>query len=313
MNDKIIKNISCKTNKTYFQVYWDYIFCHLKHGATKEDYELFQMYLLNHKEKSTVVTTKKNQKLIQKYNDRNSYDLLNNKIFFHQKFKKLMKLDWMILTKDNIEQFKQFVQKHPIIIAKSNHHTGIEKIKVLKKEIIDTYKRLCKEKKYIIEEAIEQHDTLSKLHPYSINTIHIVTLKGKAVAAYLRIGVNKNIVDNLESGALFAPINISTGIVDYQAVDMNHQCYEKHPMMKEEIIWLQIPKWPRIKKLCENASQVVPEIGYASFEICMGKNDPILLEACATPNHRYYGWPEHRQNNIGLMPTLLKVCKEEKQ
>lgn len=311
MEDKTIKNIALQRNQKYFQVYLDYLWCHLKYGATKEDYNLFQMYLFTNKEKNTIVTEKKNQKLIAKHNDKNKSELLENKIFFHQKFRKLIKIDWIILTKDNIEEFQEFVKKHPVIIAKSNHHTGIEKIKVLKKDIAITYQRFCKEKKYIIEEAIEQHDTLSKLHPYSINTIHIVTIKNKVVAAYLRIGVNKNIVDNLESGSIFAPINISTGIIDYPAVNINHETFQKHPLTKEEIIWLQIPKWPRIKRLCENASKVVPEIGYASFEICMGKNDPILLEASAHPLHMYYNWKEHFENNMGLMPALAKASKEE--
>ena len=65
-----VKNVSKKTNKPYLFILFDVIYCGLKYEAGYVDYNLFEMYKLNKKERSTIVTRGKNNKIINiSFND----------------------------------------------------------------------------------------------------------------------------------------------------------------------------------------------------------------------------------------------------
>lgn len=283
----------------------DYYSCKLKYGASFDDYKMFQMDALNNSQKKTLITEKINRQLEKKYNDASLSLNLENEERFHQRFKKLIKHDWIILNGKNEEQFESFLQKHPVVIIKKDDE--IEKIDTHHKNKSNLYQEFRNQDITLIEEVLEQHSDLSKLHPYSINTIHVITCKGNVVAAYLKIGNRKNITSAFHHGGLIAAINTSTGIIDYLAIDEKGQTYEKHPITKEEILWFQIPKWNRIKALCEKASEMIPELGYVSWEVCMGKKDPILIGATPHPNYIYYQLPIQRQSKEGLLPLLKEI------
>ena len=81
------------------------------------------------------------------------------------------------------------------------------------------------------------------MHPYSINTVRIVTLNTHVVAAYLRIGNNKNIVDNFNHEGLLALVDIDTGQITYDAIDKLGRTYATHPLTGTKINGLTIPMW----------------------------------------------------------------------
>ena len=70
---KISKSISKKANKNYFVTLLDIIYCGLKYGAGYYDYQEFEFYNLNTKERETYLTRRKNNEIVSKYNDKNSF------------------------------------------------------------------------------------------------------------------------------------------------------------------------------------------------------------------------------------------------
>ena len=188
---------------------------------------------------------------------------------------------------------------------------GVEIIEPKENNLKEIYQKLQKSGQILVEEVATQLPELSKLHASSINTIRVVTLRQRVVIAFLRIGNNNNVVDNFNHQGVVAPINISTGIIDFLAVDKAGNKFEKHPLTNEQIIWFKIPKWDRIKTFCEDVAKVVPEVGYVGWDVSINENGPYLIEANNIPGHDLYQLPPHRINGQGVLPIFKKVMEEK--
>lgn len=309
----VIDEINKKTKKNKVLLLFDIIYCGIKYQAGYMDYKLFEMYNLNKKERSTIITRGINNSIIKKYNNPEYIHYFSSKIDFNKKFNKYLLRDWMEINENNFDIFKSFTKLHPNIVVKPISEScgkGVEILNVNNNNCKKIFNELLESKRILIEEVATQCEEIGKLHPNSINTIRIVTLNQKIVVAFLRIGNNNNIVDNFNHEGLVAPINIETGIIDYLAIDKKGNLYEKHPLTNEDILWFKIPKWPRIKRFVENASKEVPEVGYIGWDVSLNK-DPFLIEGNEFPGHDLYQLPPHRTNNIGLMPIFAKAMKED--
>lgn len=310
---KTINQIHKETKRSRLILFIDIIYCGLKYQAGYMDYKLFEMYKLDKNQRKTIITRGINNEIIKKYNNPEYIKYFSNKIEFNKKFNKYLLRDWMEITPDNYSLFDEFTNLHKEILVKPISEScgkGVEKIKVNKNNKKEVFNELLSSKRILVEEVATQCEELSKLHSSSINTMRVVTLNGKIVVAFLRIGNNNNVVDNFNHEGLVAPINTSTGIIDYLAIDKKGSLYEKHPLTNESILWFQIPKWPRIKRFVENVCKEVPEVGYVGWDISLNK-DPFLIEGNEFPGHDLYQLPPHRTDGIGLLPIFEEAMRGE--
>lgn len=309
-----LNDVHKKTGKNKVYIFFDMIICGFKYQAGYIDYNLFEMYNMNRYERSTVITRGINNEIIKKYNDPEYMKIFNDKIKFNERFNKYLKRDWLELTGNNKKEFAKFCEKHPKFVAKPTKEScgkGVEIIYSTDKKIYDLYNDLYNNKQILVEEIAVQCKKLSDLHPDSINTLRVVTLKGTVVTALLRIGNNHNNVDNFNHEGLCVPIDIEDGIVKYQAIDKKGNLYEKHPITKKEIVGFKVPKWNEVKKICEQAALEIPQVGYIGWDVCVTKDDICFIEANEFPGHDLYGLPPHRTNNIGLLPKFQEAMKKE--
>lgn len=309
-----LNDVHKKTGKNKVYIFFDMIICGFKYQAGYIDYNLFEMYNMNRYERSTVITRGINNEIIKKYNDPEYMKIFNDKIKFNERFNKYLKRDWLELTGNNKKEFAKFCEKHPKFVAKPTKEScgkGVEIIDSTDKKIYDLYNELYNNKQILVEEIAVQCKKLSDLHPDSINTLRVVTLKGTVVTALLRIGNNHNNVDNFNHEGLCVPIDIEDGIIKYQAIDKKGNLYEKHPITKKEIVGFKVPKWNEVKKICEQAALEIPQVGYIGWDVCVTKDDICFIEANEFPGHDLYGLPPHRTNNIGLLPKFQEAMKKE--
>lgn len=310
---KTIYEVSKKINKPYLFILFDVIYCGLKYEAGYVDYKLFEMYKLNSKERSTIVTRGKNNKIIKKANNMKEAHKFEDKALFNKLYDKYLNRKWLLLD-NNLEEFKEFIKEIPEIIVKPlslSCGKGVEKIKIGKKNAEKLYETLVKNNQILVEEVAEQHETINEVYPYAVNTVRVVTLNKKVVAAFIRFGNHKNVVDNFNHGGMVTTINIETGIVEFPAIDKSGNVYEVHPMTKKSIIGLKIPMWNKVKKLCIDACDVTPEIGYIGWDVCVGDKKPCLIEGNDFPGHDLYQLPVHRNDGYGLMPILESAMEEK--
>jgi glutathione synthase/RimK-type ligase-like ATP-grasp enzyme len=310
-----INEVHKKNNKNRIFIFFDVIYCGLKYQAGYIDYNLYEMYNMNGSERNTIITRGINNEFIKKYNDPKYMKYFNSKLEFNKKFDKYLNRKWLYLDGSNLKEFQEFCKSHERIIVKPDNAScgkGVELIELKKQNIKKLYNNLIENKQFLVEEVATQCQKINELHPESINTVRVVTLLGSVVVAFLRIGTKDNNVDNFNHDGLVAPIDIETGKINYQAIDKKKNLYTIHPTTQKKIVGLTIPKWQEVKKLCEDASKEIPEVGYVGWDVCVGTSKCFFIEGNEFPGHDLYQLPPHRSSNTGLLPVFKEVLERNK-
>ncbi|MCI8394502.1 MAG: hypothetical protein HFH86_03365 [Bacilli bacterium] len=305
-----INKIAKKTNKNKLSLLIDLFFCHLKYKSDAKDYSIFEMYNMNQYERKTLVTKGINLQYMIKYNDPKFMHIFHNKAEFNKTFNRFLNRDWLELNSENKNEFAHFCLKHNFIMAKSVHSQygdQSDKIDTTVRNLKELYEELMEDNKTVIEEVAIQCHQLRRIHPESINTIHVITFLGNVVSCYLQMGNNHSINSNFEQGGLVAPIDINTGIIISPAIDKEGNVYSDHPLTKVRILGLEIPRFQEIIHFCESAALEVPQVGYLCWEVGVGVNQCFFMEANEFPEHIIYNLPPHRQNNKGILPEFKKI------
>ncbi len=312
---KTINDVHEKTNKNRVYLFFDMVICGFKYQAGYMDYQLFEMYKMNSNERKTIITRGKNNDMIKKYNNPKFNELFHNKTLFNEKFNEYLHRDWLLVNKNNLDEFQKFLKnKEEIMLKPIGGSCGqkIEKVKTKDFKDKELYKYVLDNDLLLVEEVAKQCKELSALHPSSINTVRVITLKGKVLVAYLRIGNHNNVVDNFNHGGLVVPVDVESGTIKFPAIDKAHNEYTNHPLTGEKIVGLKIPRWNKVIELCEDAAKKIPELGYVGWDVCVGEKYPLLIEGNEFPGHDIYQLPPHRKGNTGLYPIFEKAMEEEK-
>lgn len=208
-----------------------------------------------------------------------------NKGLFNRTFSDYIHRDSLDMRKASYEGFCQFVDKHPRFFAKlvaGEKGEGSEIIEIADNHDI-LFERLKKER-YILEELVIQHPDIAKLNPDTLNTIRIFTLlriDNIPIIPYagIRIGRKGYIVDNVSAGGLCAKINLTTGKIETEGVDMYRDRYAVHPDTNVAIKGFQIPHWEKVIETVKEASFVVPQVRYIGWDIAItAKGEVEIIE-----------------------------------
>lgn len=237
MLDKI-SSIHKKTGRSRWAIFQDMRQCAVKYGAGYMDYDLFEMYNLTPEQRDTYLTRGRNNEIVVKYNDKAHMADFGDKIRFNARFAPFLHRDWAAVTGDNREEVLSFLGRHPQFMAKPAQGScgwGIEKLSTGDFSSLEAlYERLAEKAPLLeLEEVITQHPAVAAIYPGSINTVRMVTIRGKSGKVYLvtamfRIG-NGKFVDNFNSGGMVAPMDPDTGTVIDRALDKQKNLYVNHP------------------------------------------------------------------------------------
>ena len=306
----MIGEVHRKTGKNRVFLFADMVHCGLKFQAGYVDYNLFEMYNMTEKERATVITRGINNSLIKKYNDPEKMKIFHDKLKFNERFNEYLKRDWMQVKPDDFESFAAFVGKHPRFVAKPTDLAcgqGIEIIDTAGEDLHKVFERILANSQLLLEEPVVQCKEIADIHPDSVNTLRVVTLKGKVVVAFLRIGNKHFHVDNFNHEGLAAPVDIHDGIIKYKALKKSGELYSEHPITGVPIVGFKIPRWDEVVAFCEKAAKEIPEVGYIGWDVCVMPDDICFIEANEFPGHDIYGLPPHRDKNEGLLPQFMEA------
>ena len=318
MLDKI-NSIHKKTGKGRLAIFRDMKDCAVKYGAGYMDYDLFEMYNLTSAQRDTYLTRGRNNALVVKYNDKAHMEDLGDKARFNTLFAPFLHRDWVAVTGDNKDEVLSFIRRHPQFMAKPSCGScgwGIEKLSAA--DFADEealYAHLLEKAPQLeLEEVIVQHPAVAAIYPGSINTVRMVTIRGKSGRVYLitamfRIG-NGKFVDNFNSGGMVAPMDPETGTVIDRALDKQKNLYDNPPATGTPIKGFTFPDWNKARALVEQAAQVIPEVGYVGWDVCIMENGPAIIEGNDYPGYDFWQLPEHTPDKIGLLPFYKKLVPE---
>lgn len=311
-----IEKVYQKTGKGKVLIFFDIVWCGIRHLAGYVDYHLFAMYQLNEAQRKQVMTRGRNNAYVRALNNAQYNYIFNSKKDFNETFSDFINREWFALSDGRFTDFADFIRNKDIIFAKPNNGIcgkNIEKLRVSDFEDIRTLWYYLESKQLmLVEEAIVQHPHMQMLHPHSINTIRFVTVlynnEAHIAATYLRIG-NNNIVDNFNSGGMVVPVNTLNGMVEHVAINKNGEHFEKHPLTQVSIVGFSIPMWNACIELVKKASFIVPEVGFVGWDVAVAANCPCLVEANEYPGHDIYQLPAHTDDKVGMYPKFQKILR----
>lgn len=320
-NYKKLNNVISYINNKYYigKLYLliDILFCKIKYKANLNDYKMFSMYLLNNKERKTILTSGKNLILTNKLNDYSKLHIFENKNEFNEVFDDYLKRKWMFINRKNYNEFDCFIKNMDYIIAKPNDNTEgkrIEKIKVGDyNSIKELYNYLKDKDLLLVEEVIKQHNYLNKLYSKSINRVTVVTILYNDITYIISINLNlgnNSIVDSLKRGGMTNKIDIETGTSLHPFCDRGLNNYYFHPVTKEKINNIKLPYINEIKSLVKDLSKIIKTVRYVSWDIAITNDGPILIGASPLPNI-YYQFYVHNEDNKGIMPLIDEILNKE--
>ena len=284
---KITKNVSKKAKKPFLVILFDIIYCGFKYQSGYYDYQEFEFYLLNKEERKTYLTRGINNSLVKKYNNKEYWHLLQDKIEFNKKFDKYLDRDWIDLRNTTLEDFKKFLKNKKSVIAKELDNCGGKGISIIenKGDIKKIRDELINNKQYLVEELIKQHKKIDKLYNGSVNTLRFFTFfDGKEthiLNSIFKIG-NNGFVDNFSSGGMYTFLD-KKGKVICPAIDQADNKIEIHPTSKERIIDFEIPNFDKACKLVKEASKEIPEIQYIGWDVAITDKGACLVEGNEFP------------------------------
>lgn len=143
---------------------------------------------------------------------------------------------------------------------------------------------------FIIERGLEQHSAISALYPGSVNTVRALTMLDVTnghepfiALAVQRIGCRRSEPsDNWSRGGLSARIDLDTGRLTAatRLPDSNvKEWFDVHPDTGGQIAGVTLPHWEETRELILHAAQVLSFMEYVGWDIVIGPDGPLVLEA----------------------------------
>ena len=232
------------------------------------------------------------------YNDPQKTYLLSNKIEFAKYWKgfycrKFCQSD-MVSEREFMELFHDSVR----LIAKplaGERGCGI-KVYEISGNLREVFVQISMLEPSIVEEYVFQTGVLHELNPSSLNTIRVITLRNGSIvspiSAYLRIGGQGSVTDNLHTGGVKVTISIPDGrTIDGVTMTRNH--LTRHPQTDIGFSNIGIPRWQDVLSMCIQAHESAPEgLDLIGWDVCVDEHQLLLIEGNECP-----GFAPYRRGN----------------
>lgn len=264
----------------------DMIWCSVRYEMGFRDYVVWDIRILNARERATWMTHPKAFRLNKTLNAPESRVMLGDKMRFLTDFADLTRRDWIDATTATDEQLQEFLAAHPRVIAKPAAGEGGAGIGVYDaSEVTDVAQwraQLIERDQTLLEQLLEQHPDLNAVYPDSVNTVRMITYRDPqdelhVIASVLRIG-NGAVIDNFASGGMFTMLD-DDGVALYPGVDKQSNIYTEHPVTGTTIKGVKVPYYDQVVEMVTEASKRLPTVPYVGWDIAITPEGPSLIEA----------------------------------
>jgi hypothetical protein len=261
----------------------DMLWCSLKYDMGFRDYAVWDIRLLNAKERATWMTHPKSFRITRMHNTAEGRSKLEDKRRFAREYADLLGRETIELRDVDDAQLAAFLARHPKVLAKPLEGQGGGNI-TLYENVTDAAAfraRVTAAGQTIVDEFIVQHPDMSSLYPDSVNTVRMITFLGKdgtvhLLAAVLRIG-NGDVIDNFASGGMFTMLD-GDGVALYPGVDKKSNVYREHPVTGTPIVGFRVPMYDQVRELTEKLARRTPEAPYVGWDLAITPNGPVVIE-----------------------------------
>lgn len=305
---------------TVLQTIWygvDFLFSAVLYGASISDYFAYGFYKLRPSGRNEYITFRRYHQIMRIANKKEDIHICRNKIDFNNHFSSLLGRQWIDTKSATKEELLLFIAKHPTFFVKDIlgfRGDGVKRIDSSRIPVTTYLDELLAQPDthYILEEPLTEIESIQSFHPWSINTIRIVTVydsrkdKINFMNARIRIGNKKNNVDNFHYDGIGANIDINTGIITSLGYDTHNLTYITHPITGKQILGFQIPKWEECKAYIATACRLLPTVRYIGWDLVIKQDETLcLIEANDNADHDF-----QQLHNKGLWKEYNKLLNE---
>jgi len=272
-------------------VFLDMLFSLLLFGADSTDYRTFEFHKMNFRGRNAFITYIRNVKL-RLWTSEEAFGLFDNKGLFNKRYADFITRGWMTTKNRSSQDIIDFIDKYRTVIVKPPTGTwgiGIYKLSYLEKDNIERLIGLTNEgKEFIIEECIENINSIKSLNPSSLNTLRIVTCVDKSgkthvIKSLIRIGASDSCVDNASTGGITCSVNYKLGIIDSAGKSISGNTYLIHPISQMLLLGYPIPYWEGIEQYINEITKVEPKARYVGWDIAITDSGFELIEGNMSP------------------------------
>lgn len=153
----------------------------------------------------------------------------------------------------------------------------------------------CAQGRYLMQSFVKQHPAMRSLHPLSVNTIRLLTVRSlkdgniHTMPSILRIGKGESVVDNTSQGGLAVGINMETGYLkQYGFYKPDFARYledgtglfkeDEHPDSHIRFAEFQIPYFKEAVEQAKYYHSMMPSLHSIGWDIAIGEDGPIFIE-----------------------------------
>lgn len=143
--------------------------------------------------------------------------------------------------------------------------------------------RLAQTGDALVEEGLEQHKDMTRLHPASVNTIRVVTQfdhqGARVILAGFRAGRDGHFADNVYVGGLFGGVHVDSGQFYPVTYDETARLYETHPSTGVRFSECRVPDFEAVKSLCCRAAEYLPHCRSIGWDVACTPGGPVIVES----------------------------------
>ncbi len=288
-----------------------------KYRFEAEEYLLYNFYEKSETEKAGFISGRERMELCALMNKGKNRELFDNKWETYLRFKPYYKREMCLVENEaDHDFFIDFVNRNRSFVVKALSGHGVlrydleslDKGEKIFKDLIRKFENEVRPG-FIAETRIVQIDDMARIHPASVNTVRITTVrlpdKVILIHPFIRFGTKGQIFDNGLAGGLICTIDIETGRV-YSAMNEQGQRFDKHPDTGEQIVGFVVPKWKEACDLARQLSEIVKDNRWTGWDLALTKDGWIMVEGNCSGH--FIGWQMNDQ--IGFRDELMGYLKQ---
>ena len=173
---------------------------------------------------------------------------------------------------------------------------------------------------FLFQTAIEQHEVLRAVTGAAVGTLRVVTTRDaegiRPLYTLWKIPSPRAMSDNYwQDGSMIAELSAEGRVLSCaHGAGPGYEKIETHPVSGVRFAGLQIPHWQELHRVAVEAHGVFPEFGIIGWDIGMGQDGPVIIEANDNPFHALYQLAADRGvRNAEFLPRFEAATQETKR
>lgn len=236
------------------------------------------------------------QRLLHRLNGPIGVPALDDKKLFIHRFAQYLHRKTLALDETTFQNLIDFISSVEKVVLKPR--TGLQGggVEILEQQELSHLNKSAERiwrlrHSHVIEEFVSQHPDLTRDFGTGLAVVRLVVVRsntGTIVPVLGTIYVDSSPdktrgVVNIYRGALGAILDINSGIIRGDAIDVLGNIYNRHPKTDQLFDGYQVPMWPQILNLAETAMELCTEAGLIGWDIGLTVQGPVLIEGNSNP------------------------------